>query len=119
MRKLWNHYDPLDFDEVEKQEANPVQDSFTGPAELLESSAAVKHGGKRHKLSGREKQHRADVITALQQWRHASSYFDFVSDPQLVDYAILNMKVSQQRYIYLLQHNLDQQGNEVDMDMPS
>ena len=49
------------------------------------------------------------VREALLQWQAAQSYFESVSDPELVDYAIYDIEASRKRYIYMLK----QAGREV------
>ena len=48
----------------------------------------------------------AKMYDAIQQakheWEFAQSYFDCVSDPELVEYAIYNQKAAEQKYEYLL-----------------
>lgn len=42
------------------------------------------------------------VIKAKNDWLAAQNYFDNVSDPDLVDYAIYEMEAARKKYIYLL-----------------
>jgi hypothetical protein len=42
------------------------------------------------------------VIKAKNDWLAAQNYFDNVSDPDLVDYAIYEMEASRKKYMYLL-----------------
>jgi hypothetical protein len=44
-----------------------------------------------------------DAVHAAQlEWYAAQSYFENVSDPELVDYAIYKMEAAKRRYMYLL-----------------
>lgn len=43
-----------------------------------------------------------EVAKALQDWKDAQQYYDSVSDPQLVDYAVYKLEAAKKRYIYLL-----------------
>jgi len=42
------------------------------------------------------------VEQARKEWIHAQSYFETVTDPDLVDHAIFLAQAAQKRYIYLL-----------------
>jgi len=42
------------------------------------------------------------IESAKRQWIDAQIYFDNVSDPELVDYAIHMMEASETKYMYLL-----------------
>lgn len=39
---------------------------------------------------------------ARREWQLARSYFDTVTDPDLIDFAIYNLKAAERRYTYLL-----------------
>lgn len=47
-----------------------------------------------------------DIIRCInevkKEWNYASQYFDMVSDPKLVDYAIYKEAAAKARYLYLL-----------------
>lgn len=47
-----------------------------------------------------------DIFTQIEQakleWKQAANYFDNVSDPELVDYAILLREAAERKYMYLL-----------------
>lgn len=42
------------------------------------------------------------IQQAKHEWEFAQSYFDCVSDPELVEYAIYNQKAAEQKYEYLI-----------------
>jgi hypothetical protein len=42
------------------------------------------------------------VHAARQEWHAAQSYFESVSDPELVDYAIYKIEAAKRKYMYLL-----------------
>lgn len=44
----------------------------------------------------------AAVERARKDWLAARSYFEHVTDPRLVDYAILSMGAAERRYMFLL-----------------
>ena len=48
-----------------------------------------------------EKMHEA-LAQAKHEWEFAQSYFDSVSEPDLVEFAIYNQKAAEQKYEYLL-----------------
>ncbi len=48
-----------------------------------------------------EKMHQA-IADAKYEWEFAQSYFDSVSEPELVEYAIYNQTAAQKKYEYLL-----------------
>lgn len=43
-----------------------------------------------------------EVNEALRQWQEATTYFESVSDPDLVDFAIYDMEASRRKYMYLI-----------------
>lgn len=43
-----------------------------------------------------------DLELAWREWKHARIYFNNVTDPDLIDYAIFYMGASEKKYIYLL-----------------
>lgn len=49
-----------------------------------------------------DKQILGSVIKAKNEWLAAQNYFDNVSDPDLVDYAIYEMEAARKKYMYLL-----------------
>lgn len=42
------------------------------------------------------------VEKAKQEWEIANSFFENVSDPALIDYAIYNIEAAEKRYVYLI-----------------
>ncbi|HHW98124.1 MAG TPA: DUF2508 family protein [Firmicutes bacterium] len=42
------------------------------------------------------------IEQAKQEWKQANNYFNNVSDPELVDHAILLREAAERRYMYLL-----------------
>jgi len=51
------------------------------------------------------------VHQALKAYQNAQNYFEHVTDPDLIDYAVYDMEAARKRYIYLLK--MVQQGEEV------
>jgi hypothetical protein len=45
---------------------------------------------------------RESIEQAKVEWACARQYFDHVTDPELVDYAIFQLKAAERRYMYLL-----------------
>ncbi len=43
------------------------------------------------------------IETARRQWEAANQFFDSVSDPELVDYAVYMVTAAERKYMYLLQ----------------
>lgn len=43
-----------------------------------------------------------DVYAALECWRDSINYFENVSDPDLVDYAIFDMEANRRKYMIML-----------------
>ena len=43
-----------------------------------------------------------EIYLAKQEWEAAKNYFDLVSDPELVDYAVFALETAKKKYIYLL-----------------
>lgn len=61
-------------------------------------------GGKRTEEEHTEnKQDLVDSVHAAQQeWHAAQTYFENVSEPELVDYAIYKLETARRKYMYLL-----------------
>ena len=49
-----------------------------------------------------EKEDAASLEKALAAWKDAQNYFDNVSDPDLIEFAIYEMKAAQHRYEYMI-----------------
>ena len=43
-----------------------------------------------------------EIRLAKQEWEAAKNYFDYVSDPELVEYAVFALETAKRKYIYLL-----------------
>jgi hypothetical protein len=43
----------------------------------------------------------AALADAYQEWTAARTYFEQVTDPDLIDYAILSLQAAEKRYVYL------------------
>lgn len=50
---------------------------------------------------------RESVEQAKRDWLCATAYFEQVSAPELVDYAVYQVKAAERRYMYLLQQARD------------
>lgn len=50
---------------------------------------------------------RQAIAEAKYEWEFAQSYFESVSDPELVEYAIYNQTAAQKKYEYLLKQAKD------------
>ena len=44
----------------------------------------------------------AEINRALARWKDAVRYFETVSDPELVDFAIYEMEAARRKYMFLL-----------------
>lgn len=42
------------------------------------------------------------IHNAMEEWCQAEKFFEYVSEPELVDYAIYRIEASKKRYMYLL-----------------
>lgn len=49
----------------------------------------------------REEELRSDLAAAQKEWRAARAYFDAVSEPELVEYAIYQLVAAERKYMYL------------------
>lgn len=56
--------------------------------------------GSKQKMAEREDA--AYLEKALAAWKDAQNYFDNVSDPDLIEFAIYEMKAAQHRYEYMI-----------------
>lgn len=45
-----------------------------------------------------------ELNKALEEWEDAELYFQNVTEPELIDYAIYNMEASRTKYLYLLKN---------------
>ncbi len=127
MRKIWNHYDPLDFSEADEEksyspETGPVPapaprkkklsqrlqdwlfraEEEEGPELVMETPAS--NPQPMPSLRKEDRAYREQVQRALEDWKKATAYFESVSDPELVDYAVYDMEAAKKRYIYLLRN---------------
>lgn len=61
-------------------------------------------GGKKTEEEHTEdKQELVDSVhAARQEWQAAQTYFENVSEPELVDYAIYKLETARRKYMYLL-----------------
>ncbi len=48
--------------------------------------------------------YKLEVKKAWEQWQTSLAYFNSVSDPDLVDYAIYDVEATRRRYIYMLRN---------------
>ena len=49
-----------------------------------------------------ENELRADIKKALEDWQAAQNYFENVSDPDLIDFAIYDLEAAKRKYTYML-----------------
>lgn len=134
MRKIWNHCDPLDFHEADEgknytPEDGPVPvpaprkkgltqrlqdwlfraEEEEAPDLMPESAHAIPPTPGMPSVRQEDRAYREQVRRALEDWKKATAYFESVSDPELVDYAVYDMEAAKKRYIYLLRnadHNM-------------
>lgn len=45
------------------------------------------------------------IKKAMLEWKTAENYFDTVSDPDLIDYAIYDMEAARRKYFYLVKRS--------------
>lgn len=57
-----------------------------------------------------ERDRREDIRLALEQWQEAKRYFESVSDPDLVDYAVFEEEAARRKYVLLLRRYAREQG---------
>lgn len=58
--------------------------------------------GKKPEVRDAGRATRDEVMWAWEQWQSAIRYFENVSDPELIDYAIYDIEAARRRYIYML-----------------
>jgi len=56
---------------------------------------------------GEEQELVKSVQQAMKEWYTAQQYFESVSDPELVDYAVYSLEASRKKYMYLLKKARD------------
>jgi hypothetical protein len=59
--------------------------------------------------------YRAEIKKAYDDWRGAQNYFENVSDPELIDFAIYDLEAAKRRYVYMLR----KVRTETDLDDPA
>jgi len=65
--------------------------------------------------TGRESQEMLECVQkAMTEWCEAEKFFENVSEPELVDYAIFRIEACKKRYMYLLRKAKDM-GIKVDL----
>ncbi len=60
-------------------------------------------------LSSRE----VSIQEALAMWHSAQEYFQNVSDPDLIEYAIYDLEAAKRRYMYLLKRVRNQEESDL------
>ena len=53
---------------------------------------------------------REDIRAAMEKWQEAKRYFESVSDPDLVDYAVFEEEAARRKYVLLLKRYAVEQG---------
>ena len=43
-----------------------------------------------------------DIKTAYRDWEDAKNFFEYVSEPELVDYAVYAIEAAKRRFLYML-----------------
>lgn len=43
-----------------------------------------------------------NVRTAYREWEDAKNFFEYVSEPELVDYAVYAIETAKRRFLYML-----------------
>lgn len=74
---------------------------------------AVMPGNERAAAFGQGKELgelKARVSDAHKEWQAAEAYFDSVSEPALVDYAIYCLEAARRKYLYLFRQLRESQG---------
>lgn len=59
-------------------------------------------GLRKQEPASAQANYRMQVQAAMEAWKNAQNYFNNVSDPDLVDYAIYDLGAAQRRYMYML-----------------
>jgi hypothetical protein len=49
-----------------------------------------------------EQEYESEAARALEEWRAAESYFNSISDPDLIEYALYEVEAARRKYEYLL-----------------
>lgn len=134
MKKIWNHYDSMDFSDS-GEEAGYAPQSQQNRSEAPHKRSGwdrfyswLFHAEEETGQSCGEipliaadtpaeralqAQQREQIQQALRDWKNAAAYFENVADPELVDFAVYDMEAAQRRYVYLLR-NARNGGNTID-----
>jgi len=43
-----------------------------------------------------------EIKSAYREWEDAKNYFEYVSEPELVDYAVFAIEAAKRRFMYML-----------------
>lgn len=57
---------------------------------------------KRKKVESEEEKRLKEIKAAHREWLAKEEYFNYATDPDLVDFAIYDLEASRRKYIYLL-----------------
>lgn len=58
-----------------------------------------------------------NIRLAHQQWKDRERFFQEVTDPDLIDYAIFQLEASRLKYIYLLKKIRKEMGDQGDLEL--
>jgi len=52
------------------------------------------------------KNRKNEIAAAKREWEAAKNYFEYVSEPELIDYAVFALEAAKRKYMYLLKKAL-------------
>ena len=134
MKKIWNHYDPMDLSDAGEEAGYTPQTQQSRPEAPQKRSGWDRFYSWLFHAEEETEQHREEILQiavdtsaeralqaqqreqiqqALRDWKNAAAYFENVADPELVDFAVYDMEAAQKRYVYLLR-NARKGGNTID-----
>ncbi|MDD2574208.1 MAG: YaaL family protein [Bacillota bacterium] len=80
---------------------------------LTDWVGGVFHGSYEDSVSQENQELISCVKHAMEEWNQAEKFFESVSEPDLIDYAIFRIEASKKRYMYLLK-KAKEKGVKVD-----
>ncbi|MDL2257528.1 YaaL family protein [Eubacteriales bacterium OttesenSCG-928-K08] len=132
MRKKFDYYDTNGYDNISDtpykyapKKKPSLKERIYGWVFQDEKQAPVQYASINPTTDVPERRREPSVDTneeirqALRDWKDSTAFFESVTEPELVDYAVFEMEAAQKRYMYLLRsarrqtdvHDISDYGN--------
>ncbi|MPN31152.1 hypothetical protein SDC9_178626 [bioreactor metagenome] len=103
--KLWDSNgidEELEREGLKTEQNNPEAPKMRRKSILARIRDWMFYAEAAHVVSTVSRTEREQIAAALKQWKDATRYFENVSDPDLIEFAIYEMEASKRRYLCLL-----------------